>query len=206
VKVCFKRFLFARIACIGIFIAVLLSAQAIPINGGIQFSGSAHLNNSPGSATEFTGFYGPGGLGGSPVVMGGSQTGIYSFVPAGTSVNWFSFDFGSPLAANTILWSFQVNGITCSFEATSVTIAQRGPRSLNILVNGIARMDGYEDTEGVWKIVAVGGNSTVTFGAATRISGVPTYAPDTGSSIWMFMLAIFGLALAGFKRFRVQAA
>jgi PEP-CTERM motif len=144
------------------------SAAAAPyINGQIQFVGGADLNNSLGSATAFTAFFGTLGTG-DPQVRSGS-TGTYSSVPGGTQAAFSLFTFNPAPVSVPALWSFTVGSTTYSFDATSVVIQTQTSSILNLEGNGLAHVTGFADTYGTWSITDTGTGPVFTFGNATQV-------------------------------------
>lgn len=143
--------------------------QAQVYTGSIDFSGGATLNAPMGSAASFSSFFGPSGVA-DPVVLGGTQTGVYAGVPANTPVTFSTFAF-NPLSGSTPLWSFTDGGTAYSFTITSESTYFQDANFLNLAGEGIANI-GSTAMPATWSITSTGtGTSTVTFGAA--IAAVP---------------------------------
>ena len=176
-----------------------LSAKAQGyINGTISFDGGALLDAPLGSATQFISIFGPGNDP-LPEVLGGSQTGTYATVLAGTPAIFPAFTFIPP-ASNFPLWSFNFGGNTYSFQANSITFVYQngiGNGFLDIAGTGIGSISGgaYYDTPGTWSIVDTGqGSSVITFGAATQVTGPPVPEPSAFALLASFVPVIGAFA------------
>ena len=150
------------------------NVSAQNISGQISFVGGATLNGPLSTATAFTSFFGPSGIG-DPVVLAGSQTGNYSPVISGTAATFTIFTFNPPVASVNPLWTFTIGPTTYSFTATSVAVAFQNPMFLNIQGSGTASITGFTDTGGTWTIPdsGIGSQPVFTFGANTTVVGVP---------------------------------
>ena len=170
------------------------------INGDISFVGGATLDAALGSATKFTSIFGPGGAG-LPQVLGGSQTGDYAGVAAGTQATFPVFTFIPSPGSSFPLWSFTFGGSSYSFQADSITFVYQNSMFLDIAGTGTASITGFTDTTGTWSIVDTGQSSSpvFTFGAATQVNGPPVPEPTAFA-----LLASFIPVLAAF-RYRTRA-
>src|SRR5580700_8067570 len=111
-----KYYKWLMLAMVTVVVGWVGTVQAIPIiNGSISFAGGATLNGNLQTATAFTGYS-------SLSVLAGAETGSYSALNGGGSfggtLSFTPFNF----TANTVtpLWTVTFNGITYSFDATSV--------------------------------------------------------------------------------------
>jgi len=169
------------------------------ISGDISFTGGADLDAPLGSATKFTTIFGPGGIG-SPQVLGGSQTGTYAAVAAGTQAAFPAFTFIPAPGSSFPLWSFNFGGQTYSFQADAITfVYQNGLAGfLDIAGTGIASITGglYYDTPGTWSIVDTGQSSSpvFTFGAATQVVPPPVPEPSAFALLASFVPIIGAFA------------
>jgi hypothetical protein len=177
-----------------------LSAKAQGyINGTISFDGGALLNAPLGSASQFISIFGPGSDP-LPEVLGGSQTGTYATVFAGTPAIFPAFTFIPSPVSSFPLWSFNFGGNTYSFQADSITfVYQNGIANgfLDIAGTGTASISGgaYYDTPGTWSIVDTGqGSSVITFGAATQVTGPPVPEPSAFALLASFVPVIGAFA------------
>ena len=157
-----------------------IAADAQPISGTINFTGGAVLNGSLETATTFTSYFGNGVS--LPTVLGGSQTGDYQFVPAGTQVmiDPFSFSPFNPLSIVSIpLWSFSVNSTKYNFTATSIFVVQQSPHFLNVEGAGIASITGFADTPATWSFTDTGSGAgpSFNFGGSMAVVPEPSLTP-----------------------------
>jgi hypothetical protein len=173
-----------------------LTAQALPpIQGDISFVGGATLNGPLATATAFTSFFGPTGTG-NPVVL--STNGDYDAVPAGTTTAAFTtFAFNGSQTLPATQWNFTVGTTDYSFQMTSISIFVQNSSFLDIQGNGIAHIDGFNNTSGTWSITDTGGSSAV-FSLGANVSVVPEPA-----TIGCFLLGLGALACS--RRFRQNA-
>jgi hypothetical protein len=182
----------------GLAVAVCsLAAQAQPISGTIDFTGGAVLNGSLETATAFTSYFGNGVS--LPTVLGGSQTGDYQFVPAGTQVTIdpFSFNPFNPSSVPSIpLWSFSVNSTKYSFAATSLLIVQQSPHFLNVEGAGIASITGFADTPATWSFTDTGSGA----GPSFNFGGSMAVVPEPSITPLVMALPLLGCALLGIRR------
>jgi hypothetical protein len=180
-----------------------IAAHAQPISGTINFTGGAVLNGSLETATTFTSYFGNGVS--LPTVLGGSQTGDYQFVPAGTQVmlDPFSFDPFNPSSVVSIpLWSFSVNATKYSFTATSIFVVQQSPHFLNIEGAGIASITGFADTPATWSFTDTGSGA----GPSFNFGGSMAVVPEPSITPLATALPLLGCALLGIRRrFRLVA-
>jgi hypothetical protein len=177
---------FSKLAS-GLIIAVALGsanlAKADPIQGTINFDGVATLNGSAnGLGTAATAFSTITNV----IVAPGSQSGDYSVVPdAYSPVTFKAFSFDA--AGVTPLWTFAFDGLTYSFDATSVSVIANVPAdSITLYGTGEASITGFTDSFGTWDMTVSGNGSTnFTFGDANTV-------PDKGTTA-----LLIGLGLAG---------
>jgi hypothetical protein len=169
--------------------------HAADISGAISFSGGATLGGPLATANAFTSFEGIGSAAG-PVVLGGSMTGDYSSVTAGTSATFDTFTFNPSPSSATPLWSFTDGGLTYSFSITSVTVDEQTPFFLNLSGDGVASITGFSDTPATWSITDTGNGATpiVTFGNANLVAPVKTTPEPTTAGLMLVGLGSFGFA------------
>lgn len=164
--------------------------QAAPsyINGSISFTGNAHLDGPLGSDTTFTSF--------SDVSATVDTNGAYAPLQSSTNVTWASFTFNPPTLPVVPLWTVTSNGITYSFDATSMTVVLSSMSFLAIQGTGIAHITGHADTPGTWTMSASQVGSAVGFSASTMVSAsdVPTLhcGPLTNGVLQMSWTALPG--------------
>lgn len=139
----------------------------------IQFIGGAILNGPIGSATAYTSIF-------ATSVLPGSQTGDYATVPGLTPVTVNSFTFNPAPVSSFPMWNFTVGPTVYSFQvdANSVTVNAQNSQFLNISGTGMAHIDGFLDTSGVWSIsdTGIGSAPVFTFGASTTVIPEPSAA------------------------------
>ena len=159
--------------------APLLFAQAgpTPINGQIGIaSGLVTFNTaSLGQAHSIVSF--------TNVTVGvadGSYSGLSNAVIA-----WTPFSFNPPAATVKPLWTCATNGVTYSFDATSVTNVFQNSGYLNLSGTGVAHITGQADTLGTWSLAAESLGSKFTFSASIQVSNsfnpVLTCSPGSGT-------------------------
>lgn len=165
--------------------ASALTVQAVPITGGVFFSGGTLTLN--GAGTGITAISGT-------VVQGGGQAGSYLSVPALTAVTWTPFNFNPFPGSVDPLWTFTVGSTVYSFKATSLTLVEQSPGFLNLYGSGLAHISGgiFDDTAGNWVIHSTGESTVFTFGASTTIPA--TAVPDGGATVALLGVGICGLS------------
>ena len=173
------------------------AAQAILIQGSIEFAGNNTLLNNVGPTTgdintdaDYIDF-------GLAVVT--AVTGSYSAIPSGiiggALATFTDFSMGElgvtgPLSVDP-LWTVSYGGLTYSFALTKITgnkLGAGGQRTLS--GSGVVSIAGsespYEDTFGTWKFSQSG---EATFSSATSV-------PDSGASALLLSLGLVGLSAA----------
>jgi len=176
----------------------LITPPIIP-GSSIDFAGNATLNSSLSTATAFTSISGIQGFANpaNPVVQ--NPTGSYAGVPAGTSVAFSAFYFGTGATINTnfTLWSFTVGADTYSFNVSSIGTLFQTSVFLDVGGNGTAIIDGFS-APATWSIVDTSQGSTpvVTFSASFT-----TTTPVPEPSVFALMtLAVLGLGVCRFAK------
>lgn len=171
-------------------------AVAMPINGSVQFFGSAVPNGaSPGTpvTVNFTNpWHTLNGLG------------IYSAIPAGVTATFSSFDFtgdgvGAVLSAAPIapLWSFSSGGLDYSFDLHALTNGHSSPGSMSFTGTGIAHATGFDDTAASWSLQGSGTNFSFTISTST--TAAVGAVPEGGTTI-----GLLGISLVAFLVMRRQ--
>jgi hypothetical protein len=178
-----KKTLLTGILALGMVIA----AQAIPITGSIDMSGTATLNSTfLGSATAATAF--------SAVTVGGAPTGSFAGT-FGASVTWSGFSWPSNVLVAP-LWTFMFGANTYSFDLANVSVFSQDNSFLNLMGSGTLHVTGFDDTPGLWSftISNPGGgehpNFEFTFANSQTAAGVP----DGGMTVAFLGIAFVGLA------------
>jgi len=176
-------------------LAVVFSSslvQAQPITGSLSFTGGADVNGSLSTATAYTGFFGSG-LGGLPVVLGGSQMGSYASVPTGTAVTFYSFSF-LPFTAPQALWSFSVGPTTYSFTATDLTDLHPGTPVLNLQGDGMLSITGFTSTPATWSYTDIGTGAGPGFNFGASVTATPE--PSVTSLMGALVLVVGAVRIA----------
>ncbi|HEY6226601.1 MAG TPA: VPDSG-CTERM sorting domain-containing protein [Verrucomicrobiae bacterium] len=173
--------------------ALTAPVQAIMINGSIDMSGTATLNNTLlGSASAATGF--------SAVTVGGTPTGSFTGT-FGDAVTWSAFSWPSSTTVAP-LWVFTDAGTgwTYSFNLDNVTVKSQDNEFLNLKGNGVLSITGdllhpspYDSTTGAWSftISNPGGGAHSNFDFTFANS--QTAVPDGGATIALLGVGLLGL-------------
>jgi hypothetical protein len=162
------------------------NAAAIPINGAIALSGGGQTDNDVDLtvATKFNAL-GPG------IVNTG--TGDYSGVPTFLSSPVVTFTPFTFLTVPVVpLWTFDYNGKTYSFDATSMT-KNADVHMITFAGLGIAHITGFEDTIGEWSFTAQHLGEPGAFSFSTSAATVP-------EPLTLILLGSGLLGLAGLRR------
>jgi hypothetical protein len=180
-------------------------AQATPINGTINFSGSVTLSKNPAMMTSSLVFTGP--------AFTTLATGDYASVTPGTSTNgsFTNFTFNDISLAITspatpfVEWSFVFGGKTYQFlldsplSSGNVTLGHGGPNpspwSFAVSGTGTATATGFDDTFGTFTLSGTGTGAHLTFAGSFSALGVTV--PDGGATV-----ALLGIALVGVEVLR----
>jgi len=153
------KFALSVAAAAAVFVSPSTQAQAgaPAINGNVNFASGflAFDTGNIGSAHSITSF--------SNVTVG-TATGAYSGL-SNAVVSWTPFIFNPPDASVKPLWSFASNGVTYSFDATSISLIFQSSGYLNLRGTGIAHVTGYADTPGTWTFAALLNGPKYTFSA-----------------------------------------
>ena len=165
-------------------------AQAIPINGSIEFFGKATPSGtSPGSpiTVAFTNpWHSLAGIG------------DYTGVSFGTAATFNNFSFtgdgtGAVLSTSVSpLWSFSFGGIHYSFDLLSLSNGHTAAGSMAFSGQGTAHADGFGDTPASWALQGSGQNFIFTLSSSTTTAaGVP----DSGTTVGLLGIALVGIAI-----------
>jgi hypothetical protein len=163
---------------------LLSSAQAVPITGMLNISGTAHYDAPIATATRVTMF--------EDVVTGGANTGSFAGIGAMVPVTMTSPYIFNPSTPTPALWS--VAGFT--FDLTATTFLQQSVHGILIEGTGTIMGNGFDPTAGIWSFSQQAGRGTIlTFSATTSA------VPDGGMT-----MALLGTGLMGLAAFRAKFA
>lgn len=148
--------------------AFLLSqqAQAAPISGAIEFTGSASASGPSGGGTVTVTFDDPWHV----------LTGIgpnYSAVPSGTAATFMGFEFmgdgtGAHLVTpDTPIWTFTLGATTYSFDFLAMTNGHVESGSMSFSGTGIAHITGFDPTPASIAIQGAGSGFTFDLSSST---------------------------------------
>jgi hypothetical protein len=182
-----KKTLLTGILALGMVIA----AQAIPITGAIDMSGTATLNSMfLGNATAASAFTG--------VTVGGAPTGTFAGT-FGASVTWSAFSWPSNVLVAP-LWTFVFGANTYSFDLAHVSVFSQSNEFLNLTGSGTFHVTGFDDTPGFWSftISNPGGGPHPNFEFTFANSQTATGVPDGGMTV--ALLGIAFVVLEGLRR------
>jgi len=160
---------------VAVLIGVILNQQveAAPqyINGSLSFQGDATLNGSTSSATAINSY--------TNVIVLMATNGDYAPLQNSRAVTWTPFTFNPPELPVVPLWTCTSNGITYSFDASSMVVVFTSGNFIAIQGTGIAHITGYADTPGIWTVSVQAIGTAVSFSASTMVS--PTNVPTIHS-------------------------
>ncbi|MDH3588113.1 MAG: hypothetical protein OEQ74_01790 [Gammaproteobacteria bacterium] len=181
-----SRGLLVRLAAI-VVLAFPLGASAVPITGGIGFSG---LFNPTGG----TGLGDATGISFSNAFVA-TTSGIYAGIPApfATVANFTDFQF-SPLAPDPVdpLWTVSFGGVDYSFSLEDVSVDFQDNNELNLSGSGILSATGFDDTAGTWEF---SGNT-----AGTILFSFSSISAAAASEPGILFLLAMGLPMLGVAR------
>jgi hypothetical protein len=167
-------------------VGMVIAAQAIPITGTIDMSGTATLNNTfLGSATAATAFTG--------ATVGGAPTGTFAGT-FGSSVTWSGFSWPSNVLVAP-LWTFVFGANTYSFDLANVSVFSQSNSFLNLMGSGTLHVTGFDDTPGLWSftISNPGGGAHANFMFTFANSQTGSGVPDGGATVALLGIAFVGL-------------
>ena len=168
--------------------------HATPINGSIEFFGSASASGPSGGTPSTIHFIDPWHT------LAG--TGSYSSVPTGTLTTFNDFTFiGDGIMAHLVapdmpIWTFTVGATTYSFDLLALTNGHVGDNSMSFNGTGIAHISGFDDIPASFALQGTGSNFNFLLSSSTTA----TTTPDGGATVVMLSM---GLLLVGIVRRRV---
>ncbi len=164
-----------------------MSAEAIPITGQIDLSGTATADSSDFlTATEFESFTG--------VTVGGAPSGTYAGVADGQAVSMANPVVFAPTPVLPVspLWTFTIGTTTYDFNLKSLSVGPISANSIQLDGSGTLQVTGYDDTPGIWILNAsTFGSDTFTFESSNAAAGVP----DGGTTVLLLGVSLTSLAL-----------
>lgn len=159
--------------------------HATPINGSIEFFGSATASGPSGGTPSTIHFIDPW-----QTVTG---TGTYSSVPSGTLTTFNDFTFigdgtmASLLGPDIPIWTFTIGATTYSFDLLALTNGHVDAGSMAFTGTGIAHITGFDDIPACFALQGAGSNFDFMLSSSTTAA---TSTPDGGAT-----LALLGLGL-----------
>jgi hypothetical protein len=167
-------------------VTALTTAQAVPITGAIDMSGTATVNSlSLAAATAATSLTG--------VAVTGGPTGAFAGT-FGSVVAWNGFTW--PGGSASPLWTFTASGVTYTFALATDSVANQSNTFLNLLGSGTLTATGYDPTPGLWSFTisnpsgAPGANFQFSFANSQT-----AVVPDGGATVMLLGAALSALGL-----------
>ena len=175
-----------------------LTAQAIPITGGISLAGAYTSNTGNlNTATAFTSFTGVVSTGTAGTL---ASANITNFVTPFT-MNGFVFGTAPNGAGNNTplqIWTTGPNGgITTTFTLSSISSVDHNPTdTVTVIGNGFFTETGYDQTAGTFIFSANQAGGTFSFSLSHA-----ALAPDGGTTALLLGLGLVGLGFSA-RRFK----
>jgi PEP-CTERM motif len=158
-----KRLILATVSILMAAACFLPSANALPIQGTIDFGGVVTFDTtSLATATRIS-------VWNSSFVL--QDSGDFSSIAPGTNAAMAAPWIFNPSTSTPSLWS--VGGFT--FDLTSCVIVSQSATFLNITGIGTVKATGFDATPGTWSFTAsdASGSPQATFGFQTQTAAVP---------------------------------
>ncbi|MCX7114237.1 MAG: hypothetical protein NTX45_30040 [Proteobacteria bacterium] len=190
-------------AVAGMF-AMSSAAQAAPIVGEINFTGSLRTVNSANALTtmlaatglKFNGSFGTPLTPLSQSTKDGEQTGAYAVLNGANrtaTFKDFQFPIGLPSPNPSVnpVWDVVLGANHFWFDLTKIDVVFQGKNSLNLEGTGIAYGAGYDSAPGTFVITANSSGSRFSFSAS---STVPAPVPAALFFVAPALLGLFGVS------------
>ena len=183
-----------------------ITAQAVPITGGISFFGAYTPQDSAAATTPDLADATQIAFGGTVVGIGGTS-GSFSVIPDLNSVTMFTpLVFVPPTLPGASLWTTTAGGHTFSFDLTTLVVGAvsgtfPGAQSITMSGNGdvsYAGPSGYEKTAGTWTGTFNAAGGTFSWSSSTGAN-----VPDGGSTLILLGSSIVGLFGIARKSLRI---
>jgi hypothetical protein len=175
---------------------VYQQAQAAPINGAIEFFGSASASGASG--------------GGPPVTVSFANpwhslaaTGSYTPILTGTDFTFNNFTFTGDGASATLtfpdtpIWTATISGVTYSFDLLALTNGHTESGSMAFTGTGIAHITGMDDTPASFALQGAGTGFNFTLSSSSTAT-----IPEGSTTV----LLVLGLVLIGAVMLRQKLA
>ena len=170
-------------------------AQAAPIDGAIEFFGTASASGPSGTGSVSIHFDNPW--------HSLAATGTYSVILTGTDFTFNDFTFtgdGSSAmltAPVTPQWTRTIGSTTYSFDLTALTNGHVDAGSMSFSGTGIAHVTGFDDTPASWALQGAGNNFQFTLSSSSTAT-----IPEGNTTV----LLLLGLGLIGAVMLRRRVA
>ena len=183
-----------------------LTAQAIPVSGGISFAGGYTSNTGNlNTATAFTSFTNVISTGSTGTLAPGTS-GLTPFTPAViTAFNGFTFGTapgGAGSITPVLIWTGSgTNGVTTTFTLNSIFTVDHNPFDTVVIVGlGNFTETGFDNTPGTFIFSANQAGGTFSFSLSQA-----ALAPDGGTTALLLGLGLVGMGLSA-RRFKSNKA
>jgi hypothetical protein len=170
-------------------------AQAAPINGAIEFFGSASASGPSGGTPVTISFANPW--------HSLAATGSYTPILTGTDFTFNGFTFTGDGSAATLgapdmpIWTATVSGVTYSFDLLALTNGHTESGSMAFTGTGIAHITGMDDTPASFALQGAGSGFNFTLSSSSTAT-----IPEGNTTV----LLVLGLVLIGAVMLRQKLA
>ena len=177
-------------------------AQAIPIDGSIQFSIEADASGVSGAGATTISFVNPGSVTVDTLDYASVPTGVASPAVTVNTLKFTGTGAAAVLSASVSPeWVFTYGGDTYSFDLTALTFAsvtKSGSLSQMLLQgSGVAHITGFDDTIAVWTLSGTDGGGLKFTASSESTTATGVGVPDGGLTV-----ALLGFAFVGVEGFR----